>query len=280
MGQIPSVKLVDSTFAPNNSVSLAGENIYEKPKTMEWDRTPGDADIKVFTDLRLREAVDDPAKKKIAWLVESPAYSKQAYEDIRELEDVFDHILTFSSDIWKPNPHGKYLFYALGGSWINERKVFYKNELVSMIVGKKQDTVGQQLRHEIAEMYKKEVVLFGEPYTDYIPTKASALRNFCFSIVVENEYHRSYFTEKLIDCMSQGTIPIYWGCPDSFTFFDDKGIVGFRTADQIGEILDKISFDTYRGLEHYAKGNFTRSENFRIAEDWIMEHHPSLFTEL
>jgi hypothetical protein len=53
--------------------------------------------------------------------------------------------------------------------------------------------------------------------------KAAALRDYMFSIVIENAQVGRYFTEKLIDAIALGTVPVYWGGPfasDSLLFDD------------------------------------------------------------
>ena len=34
-----------------------------------------------------------------------------------------------------------------------------------------------------------------------------------------------YFTEKLLDCFLTRTVPVYWGCPDIYEYFDLDGII-------------------------------------------------------
>ena len=57
--------------------------------------------------------------------------------------------------------------------------------------------------------------------------KAEALAQYAFSIAIENSQQDTYFTEKLIDCFSTGTVPIYWGTRKISEYFDMRGVIQF-----------------------------------------------------
>jgi hypothetical protein len=46
-----------------------------------------------------------------------------------------------------------------------------------------------------------------------------------FSIVFENASYDNYYTEKITDCFSNGTVPVYWGDPKIGESFDMGGII-------------------------------------------------------
>jgi hypothetical protein len=265
MAGIPQVKLIDSTFAQSNALGLSGDREGEYPQLMRWDRTPGEARVKVWTDLRLHEAKDSQCWRKVGLLVESPAYSN--YDDIPEGD--FDVILTHNKDLLdKGSP---YSFYPLGGSRIKDWGMFEKTWLVSVIVGAKKDTVGQRLRHQVAERF--DVARFGEPYTDYMPSKVPILHPYRYSIVIENVREDFYWTEKLIDAFSQGCCPIYWGCPSLGRFFDPDGFIEFDSIETLAEILEGISVEDYESRKGAIRRNMDIARGYACAEDWIMRHY-------
>ena len=49
-----------------------------------------------------------------------------------------------------------------------------------------------------------------------------------FSIAIENSRNGCYFTEKILDCFTTRTVPIYWGCPDIGDYFDMNVIITFN----------------------------------------------------
>jgi hypothetical protein len=269
-----SIKIVDSTFSHCHALGLAGENIGQAPSDFRWDFTPGPADVKIFTDIRLSEALNDTAKIKIGLLVESPAIAEVSHYAAFELRDTFDVIFTHSKNLLSTGEPFK--FYPLGGSWIKEWSVFPKTELVSIITGAKHKTLGQKLRHHAAIRYTN-LAIFGQPYTGYFPSKVPMLRPFRYSVVIENGKEDYYFSEKLIDCLSQGTIPIYWGCPSIGSFFDMDGIIPFHELDELGNILQQISAQDYLAKLPAVNKNLELARDFRCAEDWIWRHYEGVF---
>jgi hypothetical protein len=265
------IRLVDGTFPHCNAVGLAGENQGEGPSSFAWDRSGGGG-VKVFTDLALAQAVGDPAPMKIAMLVESPAYSEGALRMVRQHAEEFDAVLTFNADLLRELRHAR--FYPLGGSWIAEWGLFEKSKMVSIIVGAKRDTEGHEMRHRAADL---DVDRYGKPYTDWMESKAEALRDYRYSIVIENVRHDYYFTEKLIDCISQGTIPIYWGCPSIGDFFDPNGVLTFETVEQLERIMDGLSKEDYLSRFDAVRRNIELARQYRCAEDWIADRYPYLF---
>ena len=66
----------------------------------------------------------------------------------------------------------------------------------------------------------------------------------------------NYFTETLVDVFRQGTIPIFWGCPNIAEYFNKDGILHFNTGQELFDILDNISEDLYeRKLEAVRENN-------------------------
>ena len=90
------------------------------------------------------------------------------------------------------------------------------------MVSNKISTVGHKLRFSVVDSLKQndiEFSVYGRTVNN-IDYKLTALKDYAFSIVIENSKIDYYFTEKLIDCFSTGTIPIYYGCPSIGNFFD------------------------------------------------------------
>jgi hypothetical protein len=272
-----TVKVSDSTFPHANAIGLAGENRQEHPTLMRWDRASGGY-VRVWTDLRLDEAVGDPTHKKIALLVEPRGLSEKHYDQARELRSHFDTILTYDRALVEEGD--PFMFYPVGGSWLRDWAVFSKNKKVSILSSDKHTTIGQQLRHAIVDHlvgmdFGTDV--YGQPYAKYLPSKALALKRYRYSVIVESDQRDWYFTEKLIDCISQGTVPIYWGCPDVARFFDTDGILAFESIDELEEILKHCSTADYERRLPAIHWNLEAARDYRCAEDWIVAHHPDLF---
>lgn len=118
-------------------------------------------------------------------------------------------------------------------------------------------TTGYDLRRQVSALVKENpgVDCFGRD-SNPIDDKGEGLRPYAFSIAMENARENYYFSEKLIDCILTGTIPIYWGCPDIGRFFDRRGILTFDSIEELRTILTTLSFDLYRRLRPYAEANY------------------------
>jgi hypothetical protein len=62
---------------------------------------------------------------------------------------------------------------------------------------------------------------------------------------IENTQHNGYFTEKIIDCFLQKTIPVYWGCSNIDNFFNPEGIITFTSIDDLICKANKLDENYY-----------------------------------
>src|SRR5690606_14236020 len=134
----------------------------------------------------------------------------------------FDAILTHDEELLElPNA----IQYTFGGCWIepNDVKVWNKSKNISIISSGKTITTGHKLRHSVIGRLAKElgIDVYGRGYTP-VEKKIDALRDYRFSIVIENSRQNHFFTEKLVDCFATGTIPIYWGMSNIDKYFAEE----------------------------------------------------------
>lgn len=177
---------------------------------------------------------------KIAWLIEPASIDRQPYLDAFEKQDSYKVIVTHDKEFVKAVKNG--VHFPCGGTWIKPAswKSFDKSKLVSIIASNKKITRGHQLRHDAAHFVDDEH-RYGSAFKK-IENKLDALRDYKFSIAIENELVAGFFTEKIIDCLITGTVPIYWGCPEIGEFFDPRGIIRFETLDELQNILKDESY--------------------------------------
>lgn len=204
---------------------------------------------------------------KIAWLIEPASIDRQPYLDAFENQDSYKAILTHDKEFVKAVKNGVY--YPCGGSWIspNDWKMFDKNKLVSIIASNKRITRGHQLRHEAAELISKED-RFGSAFKK-IDNKIEALKNYKFSISIENELIAGFFTEKIIDCLLTGTVPIYWGCPGIEEIFDMNGIIKFESIEELKTILsdEKYLNNFYEDRIDVIKSNSKKARRYTSVDE-------------
>jgi hypothetical protein len=83
-----------------------------------------------------------------------------------------------------------------------------------------------------------------------------------FSIAIENNKEKWYFSEKLIDCLITKTIPIYWGCSDIERFFDTRGIIVFDNPEDFFEKIKNITDKTYEDMLPYIEINYNLAKEY------------------
>ena len=274
------VGLFDGGFTHQKSASLGGENTCEGSQVIQWVRNEY-RPVTFFTDMHIASVLDAPDDiTKVAWLIEPPSLSETHYHKALELHDEFDCILTFNHNILEKLPKTS-LYYPFGGSWIPlcEFGLQSKSDIVSMITTDKQRAPGHKMRHKAAHiMQLQEHPMYGRGTGCPMESKVVALRSYCYSIVIESCKLNGYFSEKLIDCFSQGTVPIYWGAPDIGKYFDTRGMMLFEDMEQLRDIIDwQIGFSTYTRKIPYIQHNLKKCYRYRCAEDWIYRSYPYIF---
>ena len=153
----------------------------------------------------------------------------------------------------------------------------YKNKEknISFITSNKNMTYGHKFRNECVSFLENNnlnIDLYGIGYNE-IKGKIDALKEYKFSIVMENGIYKNYFTEKILDCFLTGTIPIYWGCPNISDFFNIQGIYTFNTPNELLNIVNKINSDNYYSKMEFAKENFNKALCYYYNNDTFFEKY-------
>jgi hypothetical protein len=130
---------------------------------------------------------------------------------------------------------------------------------------------GHIIRHQVAN-FIPNIDLYGTGCNRKIDYKEEGLSDYMFTIVIENFNEKNYFTEKLVDPLIVGTIPIYWGCPNINEFFDSDGIITFNDVDELKEIVSNLNIDKYNSLINSVNSNFKKSLDYEITEDWMYDN--------
>jgi len=236
-----------------------------------WDREIYHSDICFFTDNLLQYARYDNSKIKVAWLIEPRAINPQVYSWISKNHNLFSYILTHNVDLINLNPE-KFFFIPSSGCWIEDKDIYLhdKNKLISIIASSKNITKGHTLRHQIVKKFGNVVSVYGRGYFP-IENKIEGLRDYMFSIVIENSKVDHYFTEKIIDSFAAATIPIYWGTKSVNKIFDSNGIIHFDNLENLNYILDNISKELYKEKIQSVKNNLSKIEKYKMSEHLIYD---------
>ena len=270
------IRIRDSCFSHTVAMHAAGENSDVAPKHFEWCRETCNSLTTFYTDAHLLEAVQDFRPRKIALLIEPPSHSNTHYEIAVRYRESFHAILTHDARLLSLGDT-RFKFYPFGGSWIDRAKwgAHPKTKLICMIASKKKSAPGHRVRHEIARRFM--IDLYGTGYEPF-DSKADILRDYQYAVVVEPIRMDYFFSEKLVDALSMGVVPIYYGAPSVGEFFYEKGIIPFKTIAELEEILRSIDPVDYASRLEAVKANVEKCAEYAVPEDWMFEHYPELFT--
>lgn len=257
---------------------------YDAPENVEWVREGPVCDngIAIFTE-RCYDMVDQvDARIKIAWPLEPRSIHNYAYEHLLTSKYLgkFDYVLTFSPDFFAGSVYeGKTIFWTPGGTWIWKKDwaVYPKTQNISMLASDKVMCDGHKFRQNVIAAVSDKLDFFGGIGRKYVENKLDAFKDFRFSIAMENSSEPHYWSDKLLDCLLTGTVPIYYGAIDISKYFNSFGILRFESLEQLQVILDFIEEDGAEGLYEsmitggYIQDNFERAKAFAIADDYIVE---------
>ena len=232
--------------------------------------------ITIFTDTFIfSDDVDIVnSKYKIGWIIETrETNTSRVFDEIDNVIDKFDFIMTYDEELLKQYPE-KTEFYPFGGSWVirDNYGIYEKDKHLSMIYSDKRRTSGHRLRHDIANRFGGVIDYYGSGAGAPFKYKEEVLAPYRFSIVIENYKSKYYFSEKLLDCLAVGTVPIYWGAEDVGNYFDDRGIITFKDMEELNSIISNLTEEMYESKLEYIKNNLNLVKRYDTQEDWIFEN--------
>lgn len=266
------INLYGETFRHNLVDGVISSTVNKKPSFIEYVED-GTGSINLFVDLAILEAHKTKSDKpNYGWLLESNCIHPQLVEKFKNNQsyiNYFNNIFTHNLEL--TNLSEKFKFMYPTGYWVDEIKDIKKTKLISMIASSKKSTVGQKKRNKIARKYKNKVDLFGEG-RNFIKKKEEGLLDYCFSIVVENDFTDNYFSEKILDCFATKTVPIYIGSKNIKNFFDMGGIIFYENFN-----FKKISFENYYEKLNSIENNFKLVQEYKIPEDTMYKDYLRFF---
>lgn len=252
------LSIVDSNFK-HSKIGYSSD--IQNTDVFEWNRNSLVEPI-VYTD----KHIDKKNKNNsYAWLIEPYSIDPNIYKTIKNYNRNFTKVFTHDKTLLDLGEN--YDFIYVGGCWIDDddKIIHNKSKNLSIIASNKNKTAGHKLRQEVIRSFSNHIDIFGRGHNP-INKKIKGLKDYRFSVVIENTKRDYYFTEKIIDCFITGTVPIYWGCPSIVDFFDLDGILTFNSIEELSIIIDKADTDLYNKLEKHIKNNYKLSKNFLLPD--------------
>lgn len=260
--------------------SVPSEEIkWVRPELAIRDNQPFEMEIYVDDTLKWLKHIDlnpDDMKYRVCVLVEPKMLMEQGRfrhgneptnYDLIENPEVYERYfdLIFTTYPHYQDIHPKFRYYEGGiRSYIqpNERKIHPKVNGISCVMSSKNYMPGHELRHHIRNNLQRPLITYNNP-----PQKEKHLgtKDFMFELVIENE-QGPHFSEKLLDCMLVGSIPIYWskGVNDvSLDVFDRDGLITFDDVSELYHMLN--NYEKYFSSNVYKSKIKAIENNFKVA---------------
>lgn len=280
------IPLIDSAFSSwSRSASLREENKHIHPTHFSWAIGPEyPAGLPYFyTDNAILRR-DTFARNSVAWLLEPRCLRPENYEAVKEKADQFIAVLSYDKEFLEEIPNGRW--YPFGGSSISFDKwgIYPKSKNVCMFCSDKGSMEGHQLRHAIVEEFSGRIDFYGESVGRRVDHKFDVLKDYRYCVIVESCKIDGYFSEKLIDVISVGTVPLYYGSNCLYGAYSHDAprfcIYKFDSISTLNELI-KLKDTLYKHFPttKFIEYNLDHARKFRICEDWIYEHYGDLFDE-
>ena len=130
-------------------------------------------------------------------------------------------------------------------------------------------------RYDLAWKCKKEKLAdtFGTFDGGNIVGIDETLRNYRFTIAIENIIEPYFFTERLICALANQTIPIYLGATKINEFFNPNGIIQISEKSDIEEILKGCTKEEYEKRLPAILENYEKVKQYTKPFDYIWENY-------
>lgn len=211
----PMCKDLEFRFNEGGEADLA--LVLNFPKIPSWVRVPSGGLVKILQEPVVRSY----------WTHRFTYRHSKIYDSVRT------HSLLGSNDkrlVWD-HPH-------LPMHVDNIRRSPVKAHLISVIASRLNILPGHKKRDRAVTAFldnHPELAehAFGRGRRE-IEEKSEGLEPYMYSVAIENDASNHYFTEKILDCFENLTVPIYFGAPDIADFFPRDSFISIVTLDPSG----------------------------------------------
>ena len=223
------------------------------------------------------EANNYESEIKIALLTECRPFDIQdRYGFIERNHNLFDRIVTYDDVLIELFPN-KVCPSPEGGTWVwpqRLQRVYSKTKLCSYFVSDKCVTEEQKFRVALLKYFYdnrgkyQDLGLYGRGHNPFPENhdfeydgKSLILKDYAFSIALENWIQDNYFSEKLMDCFMVGTVPIYMGARKVGEYFNLDGMILVESMDDVLKVLPTLSMEKYKQMLPAIQENFELAKN-------------------
>lgn len=255
---------------------------YVPSRYIYFDRYNWGLKTHIYTHDLMRKMIGSPDHRYGA-LTESRTIVPEDYkifEQHKGLSKEFDHIFTFDDRIL--NNHENAVFAPFCASYwygrnnpdnIKDELYKSKSKMISVMSSDKELCHLHTVRKELAIKCKREKI--ADAYGTFdgsAPVNVDdSLKDYRYSIIIENDETDYFFTEKITNCFISQTIPIYLGARRINEFFNEEGIIRIseKDVDNIDKILSECTEDAYLGRLEAVLDNYERVKEYASPWDYI-----------
>lgn len=260
---------------------------YCESRYFMWDRCNYGLDTHFYTHNNMLFTQGSPTEK-YGMLIESKQIVPDNYrifDKYRGLEKEFNAVFTYDSELLNKLPNAKF-FPGCAYVWYGRTKNGFewdpecyekKCREISIVSSDKRMCHLHKARIELSKYCKKNHLAdtFGTFDGGELCCIDDSLKDYRFSIIVENDISDYFFTEKLTNCFASQTIPIYLGAKKIDEFFNKDGIIVIeeKQLENIESVLKQCTASHYEEHIEAIKDNYRRAYAYQNIFDWLYEHY-------
>jgi hypothetical protein len=261
-----------------------------------WSRQPqtGSDAVIYFNHYTYKRRIHDricPHARKILYMYEPPAIDPMQYT--KRVWKQFDAILTWNTYLTESS--SAFTFEA--GAYYDLPYCFdygirplegavgpsVRKRAIVQICGDKYSLSAEEIyseRRKVARWFHKHAKtpmdVFGRPpmdtpnYRGECADKAETMARYRYALCFENTFHplwtRGYVTEKILDCMAAGTIPIYYGCSNIEDLVPPDCFIDYRKFSSLEELDETLQTMTDEEYLDYADRMYVFLERYNAPD--------------
>ena len=253
---------------------------YRGAKNFLFDRYNFGLKTHFYANNLIMEMMGRP-DRRYAMLVESEAIAKTAHNLFfkhKGLNKDFDLIFTHSARILDVFDNARFVPFC-STIWQREEMAddmyLHKTKKVSILSSNKLMCPLHKFRYDLAYQCKNEQLAdtYGTFDGGPMVNLSDTLKDYMYSICIENEIQPYFFTERLLTAFAFHSVPIYLGATEIDKFFNPDGIIKITTKDDIKEVLKQCSKEDYESRLPAVKDNYNRVLEYGSPFDYMYEKY-------
>lgn len=226
------------------------------------------------------ETQGDP-DRRYGFLCESPAIVPKSYklfDKYKGLEKDFEYIFTYSDKILQQIDNARFVPFAsflYNASFAPADIYTRKDRNVSIISSDKIMCDLHKFRLDLAFRCKNNhwADTYGTFDGGKYVTLDNVLRNYRFTIAIENCVEPYFWTERIVSALANQTIPIYLGATGIGDYFNPDGIIQITTASDMEKVLKMCTKEEYEQRLPAVLDNYERVKKMHVPMDYLYENY-------